>query len=610
MLSALGGDQAAVLQHLSSVLWNNESLSDVTLKACGKTFHLHKILLLQSPKLKSAVENSPTAKAEVNWEISQEGVSADGLELALGSLYGRQPELAKENVKTILASAAYLELKELAGACIAHLISSIDKDTFFDVFDFANGWQGKEYAQELQTYCWKFLFRTAFREMRPQLNRLTLPQLERVFTADELWIPTELDRFRLIMEVLQPKLSESRDALSDVVVSDVLNVVVDQVSEVAMISPRHPVGESLEYRKGVKRATVLAGIGEGHDPKKQCYFEIRQPANSPTGHDGTDPALSEFSDDKSEGSFLSRTSLVSTGACLENGVFSPARRDLSNSFTLSDALSTESGVLCEAVASAAQIQKVLSNVLSGEEGLLYGSMGFGALLGVRGKLVELGLKDAEDALKEGLWEKGLLCSLITFYAFKNSELKSVESMYNAADLRVLAMNFQSEHEWVFSNEGVSLPRLRFSVEFENVASLGRRAKSDIRSEQIYFAGSLFRVVLTIHVDQDTREKTLGIFLHRSSDLANCFVDASGFVDPRSEIDAQITFIAGTGQMEVIELSGRIAPPHNNKGYSRFLPFSSIKDYLSPSGTLRVTVIITPLFESVDVKSPIYVKAGQ
>lgn len=226
-----------------------------------------------------------------------------------------------------------------------------------------------------------------------------------------------------------------------------------------------------------------------------------------------------------------------------------------------------------------------------------------------GKIQELELEKADQALKEGLWEKELLSSLITFHAYRSAELKSVESMYNAADLRIQAMNFKMEHSWVFDQE-VSLPRLRFSVEFDNVASLGRKTKSDMRSEQIYFAGSLFRVVLTIHVEKETKEKTLGIFLQRSSDLGSSFVDASGFVDPRSEIDAQITFIAGTGMLEVIELCGRISPPHNNKGYSRFLPFPSIRDYLSPSGTLRVTVIVTLTFESVDVKSPIYVKAGQ
>lgn len=226
-----------------------------------------------------------------------------------------------------------------------------------------------------------------------------------------------------------------------------------------------------------------------------------------------------------------------------------------------------------------------------------------------GKLLELELDKADEALKEGLWEKELLSSLITFDAFKNSALKSVDSMYNAADLRIQAMNFKTENEWMFS-KGVTLPRLRFSVEFGNVSSLGRKSKSDMRSEQIFFAGSLFRVVLTIHVEKNSKERTIGIFLQRSSDVRNSFVDASGFTDPRAEIDAQITFIAGTGKLEVIELCGRISPPHNNKGYSRFLPFSSIKDYLSPSGTLRVTVIVTPQFESVDVKSPIYVKAGQ
>jgi len=209
------------------------------------------------------------------------------------------------------------------------------------------------------------------------------------------------------------------------------------------------------------------------------------------------------------------------------------------------------------------------------------------------------LPDVIEALQQGLWQKELLHSMVMISAFDNSALKCNSNLCNADALQNLARDATSGAAQMFKYKS-KIPKLRYSVEFDDVEHLGKKTRSDIRSKQIFFAGSLFRVVLSLHTDKDSKQKMLGVFLHRSLGFNHQLVDLSGFVDPRPEVDVHLTVVAGTVQLEVIETKGRLSPPHNNKGSSRLLPFTKLKDFLSPSGTLRVTIIVQLLFDAKDL----------
>lgn len=391
-LTSSESEQSAVLLHLSSVLWNNESMSDVTLKACGRKFHLHKVLVLQSSKLKRSLEQSSASHTVIEWEELDAFITAEGIELALGSLYGRQPSLESGIVKNILAAASFLELEDLARCCVMHLGSQLDRDSFVSTLNFAASWeQGGEWGSELEAFCWKYLFRTAFRELRPVLTELAFPQLERLFTADELWVPTELDRFRLIIDVLEPRLLEAKEALSRAVVSEVLNDVVENVCGMPMLLSSHQEAS----KKGVKRAGTTTGVPwvpEELGPKKQCSIEMHPIGfehgksvlqGCGIGFEGVDPIGSHDSTDDENGIGWPVQAGMDEGNMLLGKEILLA--ETSAAAAAGDGLHcAQSSVLFDTMVSLSETLNIANNVMSGEEGLLYGSMGFGALLGVRG----------------------------------------------------------------------------------------------------------------------------------------------------------------------------------------------------------------------------------
>lgn len=596
------GYSSGVLRHLSGVLWNNRNLSDVTVRALGREFHLHRLLLFQSPKFRRLLpEDSPRdCPFEVDFPVDDPFVTAVGFETALGHLYGRSPgHLSPHDTMAVLAAARCLEITELCEVCVEFVRSSLDPSNFLEYFRFAKAWEtGREWAKKLEALAWAFLCRTAGAEMRSQLPGLPLDVLEDLVSADELWVQTEADRFDLAVHSLGSKLDEARDGLVEAVVKDVLDNVLsmiegipewswqDMLGNCGMGSPR--LEEESDERqdwmnKGQKRGRTdvftqpwpkKSRTQQGELMTRGSCCKTRTPSFGVETLDAMD-MHSGFSDAHSD--LFRTTSIGRSGHTGENR------------------FSRLSPSAAKSVEDAAAIETVLCRVLGQQGGVLYGAMGFGDLLQVREKAQELGLAGVIEALQQGLWYKELMHSMITFAAFEDSTLKCNSNLCNAEGLRSLAKSATAGGAHIFQDTS-RFPKLRYSVEFDDVEHLGRKTRSDIRSKQVFFAGSLFRVVLSVHTDKESKQKMLGVFLHRSLGFSHQLVDSSAFVDPRSEVDIHLKVIAGGTQLEVIETKGKLSPPHNNKGYSKLLHFGKLKDFLSPSGTLRVTIIVSLLFD--------------
>jgi len=130
----------------------------------------------------------------------------------------------------VLAAAHCLEITELCEICIEFVGASLDPDNFLEYFRFAREWNtGCKWAKKLEVLTWTFLCRTAGSEMRAHLPELPLDVLERLFSADELWVQTEADRFDLVVDSLAPKLDEYRGDLVQAVVTDVLHDLLAEI---------------------------------------------------------------------------------------------------------------------------------------------------------------------------------------------------------------------------------------------------------------------------------------------------------------------------------------------------------------------------------------------
>lgn len=463
------------LEYLASSLWNQKRLFDVQLEFSEKTFFLHKLLLCQSPFLHRKLADSNSTNLCLTPPDATTTVV--GMELCLASLYGIQPQLSKNNVFSVLSASHLLELEKLSEVCIKFMEEQISAEVF-PIWHSSNlTWEGGKYHERVKELLDLFLCRTACRETRQILHSLPNEDLTRVLSCDILWIPSEAERFELIMEVLQAKL--------------------------------------------------LLSETDGDDQEEPSTDFTSTATEFSFARAGSD--FSDLNNCKS-----------STLDCFES--------------------------------------------LLRSSNLYYHNFSFLELLQARKRAKSFGFSKALEGIDKALWNRRALELMIFQSAWRRKELAPVLPLNEATLLDSTDMlNDCSDLEESFTT-------LRFSTEIDDIRSFSNSGQ--FASEQVYFAGSLFQVVLSIVLDEVEDTSTIGIYLQRMmvSGAKSCT-----FADPRSGVDVGLEFIAGTYTIEVIELDGRLESPSGNRGYSKFLPFSQLSKYLSPTGTLRVTVILKMLF---------------
>ncbi|CAD7695626.1 unnamed protein product [Ostreobium quekettii] len=252
----------------------------------------------------------------------------------------------------------------------------------------------------------------------------------------------------------------------------------------------------------------------------------------------------------------------------------------------------------EAVREAARVEASVWRLLGGGGGGHYDGMDFWELQRVGETFRELDLPDNERALQQALWRREALHSMVVAAARQGDGLGPSDGSQCAGSLGLPPCNANCSPPCRFLGMP-EVPQLRYGFEFADVESLGDHRKSPLSSKQVFFAGSLFKVMLSVATKKASNQKMLGIFFHRDSSFKGRLGDANGFVDPRAKIDVSITIIVGNAEQEGIGLKGSLQSPRSNLGYSTLLPFGDLRRYLSPSGTLRVSVILSHLFDTAD-----------
>eukprot|EP00210_Caulerpa_lentillifera_P007897 g7538.t1 len=474
-----------VLEYLASSLWTQKTLSDVQLQFEDKTFALHKVLLFQSPYLRRLLERSTNSIYTLTPSDSM--TTAEALELCLASLYGITPSLTTDNVYNVLSAARLLELDELCQLCIIFMQERISPEVFKAWHSISLTWEGGKYCEEVKEVLEIFLCRTAYTDSREILASLPNEDLERILTCRRLWVPTEAQRFELILIVYKTK----------------CNSVSDET---------HSVGNEVRHSSGDSTTTI------------ERELDLYQSESTTT----------------------------------------TASFDLNNCKTSNQAF---------------------FETLLESSNIYYHNFGFADLITARKQVMSLGFSKIAEAIDKSLWSKAALEHFICDEARKSMDLTPGLSI----DENTIDESSAVIQEYLELEDHLST--LRFSTEISDL--LTYTGSTPFSSDPVYFAGSLFRVVLSMTGDEPAASNSsLGIYLQRTvmSDMKSCT-----FSDPRSKIDVLLEFIAGTNIIEDIELEGPLETPCSNIGYSAFLPVSELSQYLSPTGTLRVTVILKMLF---------------
>ncbi|KAJ7518203.1 hypothetical protein O6H91_21G058900 [Diphasiastrum complanatum] len=234
-------------EHLQRQGLQGHVFSDIVLSFMGKDYALHRIVLSQSSYFLSLLSGpwKEYGKPRVELKIDDVNVTAQGLEMAFGYLYGVNLVLTRETVVSVLAAACFLCLEKLCEGCAQFMVESLGVDTFADYQDLSEQHCYGRFADRIRNACWTFLCTHASRELVHVLPKLSLPILCRLLQSDELWIPTELERYKL-----------SKQALIEWVLARMEPVVAD--NECAC--PKRLTRKAISARKSTRSVTALNNL--------------------------------------------------------------------------------------------------------------------------------------------------------------------------------------------------------------------------------------------------------------------------------------------------------------------------------------------------------------
>lgn len=112
-------------------------MSDAILKANGKNFHVHKLILVaRSPVFASMFQHN-VGKKKTN-EVDIHDCTAESIEAFLLYLYtGSAETLSTSNVYNVYYVAEKFQVADLKDICVEFMMKVISVETFCDVVDFA-----------------------------------------------------------------------------------------------------------------------------------------------------------------------------------------------------------------------------------------------------------------------------------------------------------------------------------------------------------------------------------------------------------------------------------------------------------------------------------------
>lgn len=180
--------------------------SDVVVEFKDQRLQLHKVVLWSIPYFKPLLEG--------DWKDSNQDILTISVDdpLISGQVFGDVVrtaydcplQLTQANMKSILAGASFLQMNTLCKECVQFCIDSLSLENIFDVTIFAlsNNYVG---IDALVAACKAFLHVHAV-DLKEQLWQLPANFLCELLESYRLWVTSEYERFRLIMDVFNAKI--------------------------------------------------------------------------------------------------------------------------------------------------------------------------------------------------------------------------------------------------------------------------------------------------------------------------------------------------------------------------------------------------------------------
>ncbi|XP_072038350.1 germ cell-less protein-like 1 [Amphiura filiformis] len=185
-------------RYIYQTLFVNGESSDVTIRALGKEWHLHKIYLCQSSYFASMFSGSwkESSESEIGIDVPDDNIDIKALEVALGSLYRDDVLIEPAKVVSILAAASLLQLDGLIQQCADIMTDTISPKTVCSYHAAATAYG----LQGVACSCLEWLESNLMDVQRASLLReLSLELFETVVKSPNLFVlQVEMDVYSMV----------------------------------------------------------------------------------------------------------------------------------------------------------------------------------------------------------------------------------------------------------------------------------------------------------------------------------------------------------------------------------------------------------------------------
>ncbi|KAF9148862.1 hypothetical protein BG015_009392 [Linnemannia schmuckeri] len=263
VLSSMLRNLTNISQHLALHGLVHGAGSDILLVAFGKTYRLHRLVLMQATFFENMLQGpwQENNKDTVDMTFDDPNITQEGFDIAIGRLYGiwaveREDEgvaedreyeldigagevdeqvdmdaihspsyselavppsiLSPRNVLSVLAVAAYLGIESLCEQCADFAIKTLRTDHLLPYIEFSHQSDYYPWSDKIIEACHSYLCRNGFEDPKmvclQVFEQLPLDWLIKVVGSDAFWVPSEWERYEFCRQIVH-----RRRAISSIV---------------------------------------------------------------------------------------------------------------------------------------------------------------------------------------------------------------------------------------------------------------------------------------------------------------------------------------------------------------------------------------------------------
>lgn len=204
-------DTATLSGHLLHHGFEEGRHSDITIRAFGRSYRLHKLLLDRVPYFSSAFGGSWAESRAQEMTILPEELDANitqsAFELALKRIYGTQfPEQEEDEAIGLFATACWLDMPELVDSCVDSILRQMQPATLHSLIKLVtHNFYGKA-GDRILASAKAMLCRDGWEMPYEYWDEIPAEIVREIVGGDPFFVPGEWDRWYLVLKLLNRRL--------------------------------------------------------------------------------------------------------------------------------------------------------------------------------------------------------------------------------------------------------------------------------------------------------------------------------------------------------------------------------------------------------------------